>query len=138
MLPAASCGLVIGAATRFGPGLAVSNVVLAAAWLGFTVNGYLAGRRRRFVEHRRHMLRSAALAFSVITNRLWSPVLYLTLQPLRDSMFGGNEDHFVWLVAGLAGWLGWTIPLVAVQWWLSREPDAAPSSISHPPHTLRV
>jgi hypothetical protein len=41
-------------------------------------------------------------------------------------------------VAGLAGWLGWTIPLLAVQWWLTRGPDAAPSSISQPPDTLRV
>lgn len=137
-LPAAACGMAIGAATPFGPVLATSNVVLAALWLWFTANGYLAVRRRRYADHRRHMLRSATLAFSIITNRIWSPLLYVTLQPLRDSIFGGDEPHFIWLVAGLAGWLGWTIPLLAVQWWLTRSPDAAPSSISQPPDTLRV
>jgi hypothetical protein len=84
------------------------------------------------------MLRSVTLAFSIITNRIWNPILYISLQPLRDSVFGGNEEHFSWLVAGLSGWLGWTIPLFAMQWWLTRTRDVAPSSISHPPDTLRV
>jgi uncharacterized membrane protein YozB (DUF420 family) len=137
-LPAAACGAAIGAATPFGPVLATSNVVLAALWLWFTGNGYLAARRLRFAEHRRHMLRSATLALSVITNRIWSPILYLALQPLRDSVFGGDERHFIWLVAGVAGWLGWTIPLLAVQWWLTRRHEVAPSSIPQPPDALRV
>jgi uncharacterized membrane protein YozB (DUF420 family) len=137
-LPAAATGMVIGAATPFGPVLATSNVVLAALWLWFTANGYTAARHHRYADHRRHMLRSATLALSIITNRIWSPILYLTLQPLRDSIFGGDEGHFIWLVAGLAGWLGWTIPLLAVQWSLTRSPDVAPSSISQPPDALRV
>ncbi|MDT5326534.1 MAG: hypothetical protein QOF25_3686 [Mycobacterium sp.] len=137
-LPAAASGMVIGAATPFGPFLAVGSVALAALWLWFTVNGYLAARRRHFADHRHHMLRSVTLAFSIITNRIWNPILYISLQPLRDSVFGGNEEHFIWLVAGLSGWLGWTIPLLAMQWWLTRTRDAATSSISRPPDTLRV
>lgn len=138
VLPAAAIGMVIGAATPFGPILATGSVALAALWLWFTVNGYLAARRRRFADHRRHMLRSVTLAFSVITNRIWNPILYITLQPLRDSVFGGDEERFIWLVAGLSGWLGWTIPLLAVQWWLTRRPDVAPASIPQSPDTLRV
>jgi hypothetical protein len=84
------------------------------------------------------MLRSVTLAFSIITNRIWNPILYISLQPLRDSVFGGDEEHFIWLVAGLSGWLGWTVPLLAMQWWLTRPRDLAPSSISQPPDTLRV
>lgn len=138
VLPAAAIGMVIGAATPFGPILATGNVALAALWLWFTVNGYLAARRRHFTDHRRHMLRSVTLAFSVITNRIWNPILYITLQPLRDSVFGGDEERFIWLVAGLSGWLGWTIPLLAVQWWLTRRPDVSPASIPQSPDTLRV
>jgi uncharacterized membrane protein len=41
-IPAAVCALVIGAATPFGPFLAVSNVMLAGIWLWFTTTGYLA------------------------------------------------------------------------------------------------
>jgi hypothetical protein len=130
--------MVIGAATPFGPFLAVSNVLLASVWLWFTINGYLAGRRRRFVEHRRHMIRSATLALSIITNRIWTPVLFLALHPLQDSVFGGSEEHFLWMVAGVGAWLGWTIPLGAVQWRLNRRHALAPSSISQLTNTSPV
>src|ERR1700749_612398 len=46
-IPAAMCAMVIGAATPFGPFLAVSYVFLASLWLWFTINGYLAARQRR-------------------------------------------------------------------------------------------
>jgi uncharacterized membrane protein len=137
-LPAAATGLVIGAATPFGPILAVGNVALAASWFGFTINGYLAVRRHRFSDHRRHMLCSVTLAFSIITNRIWNPILYIGLQPLRDSVFGGDEERYVWLVAGLSGWLGWTMPLLVVTWWLRRHPGVSPSSISQSADTQRV
>ena len=39
-IPAAVCAMVIGAATPFGPILAVGNVLLASLWLWFTINGY--------------------------------------------------------------------------------------------------
>jgi hypothetical protein len=137
-LPAAAIGIVIGAATPFGPILAVGSVTLGALWFGFTVNGYLAARRRRFADHRRHMLCSVTLAFSIITNRIWNPILYISLQPLRDSVFGADEERFVWLVAGLGGWLGWTIPLLAVLWWLRHHPVVSRSSIFQPVDTQRV
>ncbi len=121
-IPAAACAMVIGAATPFGPILAVSNVALAALWLWFTVDGYSAARRRRFGTHRRQMLRSATLALSIITNRIWTPVLYLALEPLRDSIFGGNEERYLWLVAGLGAWLGWTLPLLLLERSLRRQP----------------
>jgi hypothetical protein len=129
-IPAAVCALVIGAATPFGPILAVSNVVLASLWLWFTITGFLAGRRRRFAEHRRNMVYSATLALSIITNRIWTPVLFIAFQPLQDSVFHGNDEHFLWVVAGLGAWLGWTIPLLAVRWWLRRKPVIPSSSVS--------
>jgi uncharacterized membrane protein YozB (DUF420 family) len=128
-LPAATIGMVIGAATPFGPVLAVGSVALGALWFGFTVNGFLAARRHRFADHRRHMLCSVTLAFSIVTNRIWNPILYIGLRPLRDNVFGGDEERFIWLVAGLGGWLGWTIPLLAVRWWLRRHPVVSASSI---------
>jgi uncharacterized membrane protein len=137
-IPAAVCAMVIGAATPFGPFLAVGNVVLGLLWLWFTINGYLAARQRRFAAHRRHMVRGATLALSIITNRVWTPVLFIALHPLQDSAFDGDADHFLWFVAGLGAWLGWTIPLLAVQWWLTRKPDVAGPSISQSPDALRV
>jgi uncharacterized membrane protein len=137
-IPAAACAMVIGAATPFGPFLAVSNVFLAALWLWFTINGYLAARQRRLREHRRHMVRSATLALSIITNRIWTPILFIALHPLQDSVFGGNEEHFLWFAAGLGAWLGWTVPLLAVQRWLNRKPVLASSSVSQLTDTQSV
>jgi hypothetical protein len=130
--------MVIGAATPFGPLLAVSNVLLGALWLWFTVNGFVAARARRLVDHRRHMIRSVTLALSTITNRIWTPILFIALQPLQHSIFGGNEEHYLWLVAGLGAWLGWTVPFAFVQWWLSRKRAVARSSISGATATQQV
>ncbi|OBB28612.1 hypothetical protein A5792_22070 [Mycolicibacterium peregrinum] len=121
-IPAAFCAMVIGAATPFGPLLAASNVMLAVLWLWFTVDGFVAARERRFAAHRRQMLRSATLALSIITNRIWGPLLYLSFEPFRDSFFGGSEEKYLWAVAGVGGWLGWTIPLLLLQAWLRRQP----------------
>lgn len=129
-IPAAVCAMVIGVATPFGPVLAVSNVALAALWLWFTVAGFIAGRQRRFGVHRRQMLRSVTLALSIITNRVWTPVLFLAFEPLRDSVFDGNDEHYLWAVAGLGAWLGWTLPMVVLQFWLNRRPAVSPSSVS--------
>lgn len=128
-IPAAASAMVIGAATPFGPVLAVSNVTLGALWLWFTVNGFAAARQRNFAEHRRHMIRSATLALSIITNRIWGPIVFITFHPLQDTVFGGNEEHFMWLVTGTIGWLGWVVPLAVVSWWLTRRPVMASSSI---------
>ena len=129
-IPAAVCAMVIGAATPFGPILAVSNVLLASLWLWFTVNGYLAGRDRRFASHRRHMVFSATLALSIITNRIWTPILFIALHPLQDSVFHGDEELFLWVAAGVGAWLGWTIPTYLVHRWVARTPLNPPASVS--------
>jgi uncharacterized membrane protein len=120
-VPAGICGWVIGAATPFGPILLASDVVMAPLWLWFTINGYRAAQQRRFAEHRRHMIRSVTLTFSIISNRIWIVVLAIALEPLRQSVFHGDDVILRWVIAGLSGWLGWTIPLSVVQWWLVRK-----------------
>jgi uncharacterized membrane protein len=138
-VPAAACALVIGTVTPFGPLVAASNAVGGSLWLWFTINGCLAARQRKFGVHRRHMIRSATLALSIITNRIWAPILFIALEPLQDSIFHGDETRFGWMVAGLTAWLGWTIPLLIVQWWMRRRKSVmAPSSISPLVDTARV
>jgi uncharacterized membrane protein len=144
VLPAGLTGLVIGVLTPFGPVLAVSNMILAVLWLACTAAGYRMARQRRYVEHRRWMLRSFALTFSIITNRIWGVILFITLGPMLDTTFRGDETLLGWTVAGLAGWLGWTVSLLAAEWWLERsaprrssggaaravEPGPAPDSVA--------
>lgn len=136
--PAAVLAMIIGAATPFGPILAVSNVMLAALWLWLTVTGFLAGRARRFAKHHKAMILSATLALSIITNRVWTPVLFIVLHRFQDSVFGGDEQRFLWVVAGLGGWLGWTLPMALVASWLRRRPKMPVPLISQPATSSRV
>ena len=84
------------------------------------------------------MILSATLALSIITNRIWTPMLVITFLPLQDSMFGGSREHFVWFVAGIGAWLGWSIPFFAVRRWLNRKTVLPPSSISQLSDTQQV
>jgi uncharacterized membrane protein YozB (DUF420 family) len=120
-LPAGMLGLTIGAFSPFGPLVRVSNVLLAWLWLAFTITGYRMARRRRYVEHRRWMIRSFALTASIITNRVWGVTAYLLLAPQLQTTFEGSEKMLGWTVAGLATWLGWTVCLLVAEWWLERE-----------------
>lgn len=120
-LPAGSAGLVIAPLTPFGPVAAVSNTLMAALWLTFTVTGFRMAKARRIGEHRKWMIRSFALAMSIITNRLWAVVWVIVLAPQLDTTFGGNEQLFVHAVAGISTWTGWVIPLLISQWWLERR-----------------
>jgi uncharacterized membrane protein YozB (DUF420 family) len=136
VLPAGIAGLFIGAFTPYGPVAKVSNLLLAVLWLTFTITGWRMARQRRFADHRRWMIRSFALTASIITNRIWGAIAYITLTPQLDTTFGGNEQLFSWTVAGLTTWVGWTIPLLISQWWLERSPKrraAAPLSPQTPP-----
>lgn len=122
VLPAGLMGLTLGAMTPFGPVLRASNVLLAIVWLGVTFAGFRAARRGEYDVHRRWMIRSVVLTLSVITNRVWAVVWFLALSPQLATTFGGNEALLVQTIAGLSGWLGWTIPLLAAEAWLEARP----------------
>ncbi|WP_205302507.1 DUF2306 domain-containing protein [Nonomuraea montanisoli] len=119
-LPAGLMGLVVGLATPFGHVIRASNVLLALLWLGCTIAGWRAARRRRFVEHRRWMVRSFALTMSIITNRVHTAVLIVLLQPELATTYHGDQALLTQTAAGLGGWLGWVLPLLAAEWWLER------------------
>jgi hypothetical protein len=118
VLPAGLTGLAIGVMGPFGPVLRASNVLLALLWLTSTAVGFRMALRGRQADHRRWMTRSVTLTLSIITNRVWAVVFTLALAPHLPTMFGGSEAALVQAIAGLSGWLGWVVPLVAVEWWL--------------------
>ncbi|MCY1074242.1 DUF2306 domain-containing protein [Archangium lansingense] len=124
VLPAGLTGLVIGVFTPFGPVARMSTVLLSLLWLSFTVIGYRRARQRRYVEHRRWMIRSFALTASTITNRLWGVLAYLVLAPQLETTFEGSEKMLSWTIAGLTTWLGWVVPLLIAEWWLERGESA--------------
>ena len=129
VLPAGVIGMVIGAVTPFGPVLRASNVLLAIVWVTATITGYRAGRQYRLDDHRRWMIRSVVLTLSIITNRMWAVVWVIALVPQLQTTFGGNEALMVQSIAGLSGWLGWVLPLLAAEWWLdTRRTRVAPGA----------
>lgn len=120
-VPAGIAGLFIAVVSPFGPAAAVSNTLLAVLWLGFTITGFRMARARRFAEHRRWMIRSFALAISIITNRIWGVVWALVLGPQLDTTFGGSEIALNQAIPALTTWTGWVVPLLLAQWWLDRS-----------------
>jgi uncharacterized membrane protein len=127
VVPAALVSVPVALHSPFGPVVRASNLVLAAVWLAATVTGYRMGRSRRFAEHRRWMTRSVVLTLSIITNRLWAGVAYVTLAPQLSTTFAGSQQMLVWTIAGLSAWLGWVLPFVATEWWLGSR-EARPAS----------
>ena len=127
VIPAATLGFSIGTISPFGPVIRASNMLLAMVWLGCTVTAFRMARQRRYGDHRRWMIRSATLTMSVITNRVWAVVAAIILIPQLSTTFEGSERLMVQAIAGLAGWLGWTIPLLVAEWWLERD-RARPAS----------
>jgi hypothetical protein len=133
VLPAALAALPIGALSPFGPVARVSNVLLALLWLTCTITGWRRARQCRYAEHRRWMIRSAVLTFSIITNRIWAVAAAVVLAPSLEATFPGDPTLLTWTLAGIATWAGWTIPLLVTQYCLDRrDGNAARTRVATP------
>lgn len=125
-VPASLVVLTITPLGEWGANQRVANTLLALLWLGTTVAGYRAARRRRFAEHREWMIRSTALAFSIVANRFWVFACILLLAPdtlLPDGTLAATPE--VAQAIGAATWLSWVVNLIVAEWWLHRTRHAA-------------
>lgn len=120
VLPGGVLALAIGSVSPFGPLNATGTVLMGSLWLAFTVVGFRMARQRRFVDHRRWMIRSFALTASIMSNRIWGVVATIALSPQLDTTFGGSDIALTQAIAGFATWFGWVLPLLAAEWWLER------------------
>ncbi len=89
----------------------LGSTVAGVLWLVTTMVGQKMARERRFTEHRRWMLYSAAFALQLVWGRIFN---------ILDAVLGLGIDPMMLAEAG--GWLGWIINILVVQWWLSRKP----------------
>jgi uncharacterized membrane protein len=119
--PAAASALVLATVWPFGPVSALSDIVLALLWGSVTTYGFVLGRRRRYRDHRRWMLRSFALTISILFNRLLGLPIWLFLSSRIDTMFGGDELAMQQAASAIATWLPWTLAFIAVEWWLDHD-----------------
>lgn len=122
-LPAGVAVLVISPLGHWGANQQVANTLLAVLWLATTVAGYRAARHRRIDAHRRWMVRSVALAFSIVANRLWLVACVLVFAP-EGFTAGGVMDPTAPGLAeavGVSSWLSWVVNLLVAEWWLDRR-----------------
>ncbi|HEY8571895.1 DUF2306 domain-containing protein [Phenylobacterium sp.] len=101
-------GLALAIGTTAGPVAAAGFAALALAWLFTTGQAFRLALARRFVEHRRWMVRSFALTFAAVTLRL-----YLPFGPMM------GIDFMTAYVA--IAWLCWVPNLAFAELYLARD-----------------
>ncbi|MEC3860348.1 DUF2306 domain-containing protein [Mesobacterium sp. TK19101] len=99
-------GLALAMTTRAGPVAAWGFGALAVLWLGATVWAVWLAMAGRIAEHRRWMLRSAALTFAAVTLRLYLPILAAVL---------GFDTAYA-----MVAWLAWVPNMLIAEAWLRR------------------
>ncbi|MDT7581746.1 MAG: hypothetical protein QOK35_3010 [Pseudonocardiales bacterium] len=116
VFPGGLAVLAVAPVSSTGPVSAVGNTALAVLWLATAVAGFRAARARRYGDHRRWMLRSVALTFSIVANRLWLVAYFLLFTP-----FLGEDPTALGLAAaGASVWTSWVVNLLVVEWWVLR------------------
>jgi len=93
----------------------VGFAVAGAGWLVTTIMGYIRGRQRRYVDHRRWMLYSFAFA----TNQIWTRVFFFIIFSLAHQ---GHNEALLSQVGEATTWIGFIINVPLVRWWLDRTP----------------
>ncbi|MYW90669.1 DUF2306 domain-containing protein [Amycolatopsis rubida] len=107
VIPAALLSFGIMPVSLFPPG----NLVTGVMWLAATTVAYVHVRKRRFAQHRRWMIYSVALTYSIVWGRL-----VLTTLPLVP----GYSPSWAITAGQTATWIGFTLNLLLAQWWLER------------------
>ncbi|MGH3735785.1 MAG: DUF2306 domain-containing protein [Micromonosporaceae bacterium] len=126
VFPAGVGGLLIAPLSSTGLASQFANTTMAVLWLPISIAGYRMARQRRYVEHRRWMLRSYALTTAIVFNRLWGTMMLILFAPhLFDAPetaggFIDAGDHVAMTAIGIANWLSWIVNLLVVEWWLER------------------
>jgi len=122
VLPCALLALVLDRLTAFWEGNA-GTAVESLAWLGTTVMGYLAARRRSWAQHRRWMTYSFAIALGFLWGAVAGAWFSHASRAARHPVF--NPAYLFEFVR----WGGWMINLAIAQWWLERTGWAPRASV---------
>lgn len=108
ILLAGAAGFSIALTSAGGMVAAVGFALLACVWIFTTVLGIQYARARRFVEHRRWMVRSFALTLAGVTLRL--QLLFFMLSGVEYT------EASVFLA-----WTCWIPNMIVAEWWLRRN-----------------
>lgn len=118
-LPTSLAALTFAPVGQWGPNQQVPNVLLGVLWFGTTIAGYRLARQHRYAEHREWMIRSVALAFSIVSNRPWQMICFAVFSP--ELFTGGPIDPAAMAQAvGVSTWMSLVGNLFIAEWWLHR------------------
>jgi uncharacterized membrane protein len=106
-LTGGSAGLLLAWGTDAGPVAQFGFGALAVSWIFCTARAWRLAVARRFVEHRRWMVRSFALTFAAVTLRLYLPIAPLLGYPFMDGY-------------RIISWMCWVPNLLAAELYLNR------------------
>lgn len=120
-IPTALAAMAIAPLGESGPNQQVAMFLGGLFWLVTTVVGYWMARRRDFRRHRVWMVRSFALVYAIVANRVWLPLCFLVFTP--ELYFGGHLDPAMLAQAfGVSVWLSVVVNMMLAEWWLHRTP----------------
>ncbi len=102
-----AAGLLLAPGSSAGPIASAGFGSLAVIWIVVTLLGWRAVLQRRFVEHRRWMIRSWALTLAAVTLRLYLPLVMALDLPFLP-----------WYRA--ISFLAWVPNLLVAELWLRR------------------
>ncbi|WP_125775888.1 DUF2306 domain-containing protein [Antribacter gilvus] len=120
VLPGGVLAIVVGLVSPFGPVVRAANVTLGILWLATTIAGFRMARQRRFVEHRRWMVRSFWLTFAIITTRVTSGIFGFIMYGEQMAELTGPTDPRTQMFSSIGVWVGLMVNLVIAEWWLER------------------
>jgi len=106
-LAGGSAGLLLAWGTDAGPVAQFGFGALAVSWIFCTARAWRLAVARRFVEHRRWMVRSFALTLAAVTLRLYLPIAPVLGYPFLDGY-------------RIISWMCWVPNLLAAELYLNR------------------
>ena len=96
-------GFIIGVHANGGFSSQIAFCMLAILWIYFTVKAAAKARRGYYVEHRKYMIRSFALALSALTLRGWKVIIVAVFEPRPMDVYQ------------IVAWLGWVLNLIIAE-----------------------
>ena len=116
MFPGGLAVLAVAPVSSTGPVSSAGNTALAVLWLATGVAGYRAARPP--VRRPPPLLRSVALTFSIVVNRVWLVAYILLFTPF----LGDDPAALTVAAAGASVWTSWVVNLLVVEWCVLRPP----------------
>ena len=94
--------------------------------------------QRRYVEHRRWMVRSFSLTFAIITTRICGTIFGFVIYGGQMAEITGPTDPRAEVFGAAGVWFGVVLNLMIADWWLERGTASQRRARKEPPAAGRA